>query len=117
MNTEFPNDYFLESLLELRVNELHETKLVSNFVYIALNFKKQLAYRDCIKNAGIMRDTAKTHVHTCPQKRPTSQFHSHAQYVQAVCMAGDTSCKHGGLNEWGKISFEMYYNWYISIIF
>ena len=26
-----------------------------------------------------------------------SQFYSHAQYVQAVCLADDTSCKHGGL--------------------
>ena len=45
-----------------------------------------------------------------------SQFHSHAQYVQAVCLAGHTSCKHGGLYEWVDILFKMYYNWYISII-
>ena len=25
--------------------------------------------------------------------RPINQFHNHAQYVQAVCLAGNTSCK------------------------
>ena len=105
------------NLLELRVDELHETKLVSNFVYIALNFKKQLAYRNCIKIAGIMRDTAKTRLHTCPQKRPTASFTVMRSTCKQFVLAGDTSCKHGGLYEWGKISFEMYYNWYISIIF
>ena len=30
---------------------------------------------------------------------PISQFHNHAQYIQAVCLAGHTSCKHGGLYE------------------
>ena len=28
-----------------------------------------------------------------------SQFHNHAQYVQAVCLTGHTSCKYGGLYE------------------
>ena len=28
-----------------------------------------------------------------------SQFHNHAQYVEAVCLTGHTSCKHGGLYE------------------
>ena len=28
-----------------------------------------------------------------------SHFQSHAQYVRAVCLAGHTSCKHGGMYE------------------
>ena len=28
-----------------------------------------------------------------------SQFHDHAQYVQAACLASHSSCKHGGLQE------------------
>ena len=34
-----------------------------------------------------------------------SQFHSHAQYVEAVCLAYHTSCKNTGLYERVKILF------------
>ena len=32
----------------------------------------------------------------------SSQFHNHAQYVQTVCLAGHTSCKHGVLCDEGR---------------
>ena len=34
-----------------------------------------------------------------------SQFHNHAQNVQAVVLAGHTSRKHGGLYEWVEVFF------------
>ena len=49
--------------------------------------------------------TGMTFIVVCPCLRSVwhfkgiSQFHSHAQYVQAVCLAGHTSSKHGGLYE------------------
>ena len=46
-----------------------------------------------------------------------SQFHNHAQNIQAVVLVGHTSCKLAGLYDWGEILLKMYYNWYIYIIF
>ena len=46
-----------------------------------------------------------------------SQFHNHAQNVQAVVLAGHTSCKIDGLYDWGEIMLKTYYNWYILLYF
>ena len=51
-----------------------------------------------------------------PKRDPQASFPTHAQYVQAVCMAAHTSCKHGRLYESVEISFRMYHTWYIYII-
>ena len=50
------------------------------------------------------------------RKRSISQFHNHAQNVQAAVLAGHTSCKLDGLYDWGEILLKTYYNWHIYII-
>ena len=44
-----------------------------------------------------------------------SQFHNVAQYVQAVCLSGHTSCKHGGMYCLKCIRIEIFLSYFKNI--